>query len=125
MGVHSAFKRIIDIFVECVGTNRHDRNRLGVLTSQCADGHCRFVTIHDRHLDIHENDTERIFIGFLEHLDTFLAVFGFLRNETGFMEQMDQDQPIETYVIDHQRLLSGETSFDIPGSDDVGVIVFP
>ena len=73
---------------------RQDRNRRrAVLAFPLADPACRGVTVHDRHLDIHEHDVVRAGD---EHLQGDLAVAGHVRAiAAGLQVRLDQQHVIQ------------------------------
>ena len=56
MGVHSAFKAFLFIFLSGIGRKRNDGYAFCVFSVHRADHPCRFIAVHDRHLYIHQDE---------------------------------------------------------------------
>ena len=52
---HAAFQGIAAVFIECVGGHGKNRNLCQCRVAQCADLPGGGITVHDRHLHIHQH----------------------------------------------------------------------
>lgn len=56
MPVHSGHPGGSHIFAECIGSKGNNRNAPRIGLSACADRPGRFVSVHDRHPDVHQKE---------------------------------------------------------------------
>ena len=118
MAVHADLLRLCHVLAERVGGHRQNRN-FGLLAGQGANGLCRLVAVHFRHLNIHQHRAVRPGAGgghFVHGLPTVhrrvdlesRAHQQHLRNLPVHVEIVRQEQPLPCEsrpFVNHRRLL--------------------
>ena len=75
MRVHAGVQALLYVVGEGIGCHSDNGNRLPKRIGAVADGPCSLVSVHDRHLDIHENQIVIAGTGGSEGIAEFLSVW--------------------------------------------------
>ena len=108
MGVHASFEGILLIFLEGIGGHSYDGYICFYGIAEFADSACGIVAIHARHLDIHEDESERAGWFVLYALQALLSVFDPGDMESVVFEQLGSDLRIEFVIFRQQQWASIE-----------------
>ena len=75
MSVHTGGQRVFDVFGKSVGSHGNDRDRRCLWMLADADSFGCFVTVHDRHLNVHQDRVEAARRGSSKEFYTLRAIF--------------------------------------------------
>ena len=103
MGVHASFEGILLIFLEGIGGHSYDGYICFYGVAERTDSAGGIVAIHARHLDIHEDESERAGWFVLYALQALLSVFDPGDMESVVFEQLGSDLRIEFVVFRQQQ----------------------
>ena len=76
MGIHARLLRLLDILRESICRHRYNRNPPGIGPVKTADRPCTVLTVHNRHLDIHEDSVITLLTGLFKYLYCLPAIAG-------------------------------------------------
>lgn len=96
------------IFIKSVGCHGDDRDIGNVRVIQRTDLPCRFITIHDRHLDIHQDQVILARFCALHLLHCNGADIRHIHNKTDFLEDLHSDLLVQFIILHQKDLLSME-----------------
>lgn len=91
VSVHTGGQRVFDVFGKSVGSHGNDRDRCCLWMLAAADSFGCFVTVHDRHLNVHQDRVEAARHGSSKEFYTLRTIFSngnscscFFQNQFGY-----------------------------------------
>ena len=114
MAVHAGLQRVLFIFVKGVGGHGEDRDGGKLRGFQLSDGTGGVITVHDRHLDVHQDDLIPARPGVPHHIYGNLAVVSDLHGKAGFLQDLLGDLLIQ-FIVLRQQNTSGTDNFTFVG----------
>ena len=115
VGVHAGLDGVPHVIHKGVGGHGDDGDAPGLRVGSGADGPRCLVSVHHRHLHVHQDQVVPAGLGGLELLHGFLAVAGGVADSAQAGEDLDQNDPVHLDVVHDQ---------DVLAQDDIGLTDF-
>ena len=108
MSVHAGVQAFCDIFRKRVRRHGDDRDRGRPRILQRADIPCGIQSVHDRHLDIHEDKGVLSAFRRLHLVDAYLTVLRALRHDSKHPQHGGDDLPVDVVILRDENAYSGK-----------------
>ena len=108
MAVHSGIQRILLILFKCIGGHGHNGDRRLLFIRERTNPPSCFITVHLRHLDIHQ---DQVIPAGRSRFDLFngnLSVSRSIHLKARFFKKRRCDLQIQFVILDYQKLLSSK-----------------
>ena len=98
MSIHTGFFTPFPVLMSSIC--RHCENGQCLVPVIFAQLASRGKTIHDRHLDVHQN---AVVLAFFDHVDRFLTMVGDIDIEQSLLQKFARNLLVDLVVLNHQQ----------------------
>ena len=104
MPVHPRFKRRLPVLIKGVCRHCNDRNTRDLLIFKTSDPSCCFISVHDRHLDIHQNQIVLSGSGSFKPLYGDRSVICHIDGKSCLFKNLHRDLLIQLVILNQEDL---------------------
>ena len=108
MAVHSDIQRILLILFKCIGGHGHNGDRRLLFIRERTNPPSCFITVHLRHLNVHQNQVVPVGRSRINLFNGDLSVSRGIHLKARFCKKHRCNLQIQLVVLDHQKILSGK-----------------
>ena len=106
MVIHACRPALALVLRKGIGSHSHNRHGHGISLVGSPDSLCRFITIHNRHPDIHQNHIKIACVPAQVHLQAFPAIMSHKALRPVILQQEGGDFQVHFIVVHHQNPLA-------------------